>query len=245
MKQTPLGKPIILFEDDLLVVVNKPCRMLIHRTPLDYYETENLRRWLADEIGVKVDPVHRLDKPTSGVVIFAKSKEALNFIKAQFLEHTVIKEYRALVRGYTALSGEVDKPLKAEDSEVLKEALTVYKTLKHVEIPVEVSRYPTSRYSIVDISPKTGRYHQIRMHFAHLRHPLIGDRRHGDTKHNNMFQNDLGIEALFLHAYRISFVHPNGSKLSIHAPFPDHWMKMEKLWDWKEGAGVEEIDSED
>ncbi|MFT4777890.1 MAG: tRNA pseudouridine65 synthase [Flavobacteriales bacterium] len=237
MKQTPLGKPVILFEDDLIVVVNKPCRMLIHRTPLDYYETENLRKWLAEEVGVKIDPVHRLDKPTSGAVIFAKSKEALNFIKEQFLNHTVSKKYIALVRGYTEPEGIVEKPLKAEDSEVLKEATTTYKTIQHVEVPVEVSRYPSSRYSIVEVMPKTGRYHQIRLHFAHLRHPIIGDRRHGDTKHNNMFLNDLGIEALYLHAACISFVHPNGSKMTIHAPFPSHWEKIQQHWKWSTGTG--------
>jgi tRNA pseudouridine65 synthase len=219
MKQTPLGKPVILFEDDLIVVVNKPCRMLIHRTPLDYYETENLRKWLAEEVGVKIDPVHRLDKPTSGAVIFAKSKEALNFIKEQFLNHTVSKKYIALVRGYTEPEGIVEKPLKAEDSEVLKEATTTYKTIQHVEVPVEVSRYPSSRYSIVEVMPK------------------IGDRRHGDTKHNNMFLNDLGIEALYLHAACISFVHPNGSKMTIHAPFPSHWEKIQQHWKWSTGTG--------
>lgn len=240
MKQTPIGSPKILFEDEFLVAVFKPCRMLVHRTPMDFYETENLRRWLAAEIGVKVDPIHRLDKPTSGVILFAKSTEVLNHIKQQFLEHTIDKQYTALVRGFMPDEGVISKPLKAENSDIIKEAETAFTTTHHVEVPIAVSRYETSRYSLVNVVPKTGRYHQIRLHFAHLRHPIIGDSRHGDSKHNLMFRNDLFIPAMFLHAHSIAFEHPNGAKMKIHAPYPEHWKKMEDLWNWQLGAGVSE-----
>lgn len=240
MKQTPIGSPQILFEDEYLVAVSKPCRMLVHRTPMDFYETENLRRWLASELGVKVDPIHRLDKPTSGVILFAKSTEVLNHIRQQFLEHTVDKQYTALVRGFMPEEGVITKPLKAENSDVIKEAETAFTTTHHIEVPIAVSRYQTSRYSLVNVVPKTGRYHQIRMHFAHLRHPIIGDSRHGDSKHNLMFRDQLDLPAMFLHAHTIAFEHPTGAKLRIHAPFPAHWTTIRSIWNWHSGFGVAE-----
>ena len=238
MEQEPIGDPRILFEDERLVATWKPNRMLVHRTKLDYYERQNLRRWLADRLDQKVDPIHRLDKPTSGIVLFAKDVDALNHVKTQFLDHTVQKEYIALVRGYTEAQGEVEKPLQKEGSDEAKEAFTAYETLYHVEVPIEVSRYPQSRYSLVNVKPRTGRFHQIRLHFSHLRHPILGDSKHGDRKHNHMFRDQLNLAPLFLHAHSLSFQHPNGSAMKIHAPVPSHFLEIQRTWDWQKGAGV-------
>lgn len=238
MQQEPIGDPYILYEDDRLVATWKPNRMLVHRTKLDYYERQNLRRWLADKLNQKVDPIHRLDKPTSGIVLFAKDVDALNHVKQQFLEHTVRKEYIALVRGYTEPDGSIEKPLQKEGSTEAKEAFTYYETTKHVEVPIEVSRYPQSRYSIVRVQPRTGRFHQIRLHFSHLRHPIVGDSKHGDRKHNHMFRDELKLAPLFLHAQKLTFKHLDGCQIVIHAPLPPHFLEIERKWDWQLGAGV-------
>lgn len=244
MKQSPIGKPSVLYEDASIVVVHKPNRMLVHRTALDYYEDSNLRRWLAAKTGVKVDPVHRLDKPTSGLVLFAKHKNALNTLKQQFLEHSIVKTYVAVVRGYTLPSGQIDKPLQADKTQDAKEALTRYETLMHTEVDAAVSRYPTSRYSWVRIQPQTGRFHQIRMHFAHLRHPVIGDTRHGDRKHNHFFRKELALEPLFLHATSLQFEHPEGGSVFIQSPLPEHFRELKHQWKWNDGSGVQETTSE-
>jgi tRNA pseudouridine65 synthase len=242
MKQSPIGTPSILYEDEQLCVVYKPNRMLVHRTAMDYYEDTNLRRWLAAEVGTKIDPVHRLDKPTSGLVLFAKDKDTLNALKQQFLDHTVEKTYLAVVRGYTAAEGTIDKPLQADKALEAKEALTAYRTLQHIEVEAAVSRYPTSRYSWVEVKPQTGRFHQIRLHFAHLRHPVIGDTRHGDRKHNHFFRDALELQPLFLHAHSLRFQHPKGDVMEIRASLPEHFRNLRDRWSWQMGAGVSELD---
>lgn len=244
MQQEAIGKPSILFEDEKIVVVFKPNRMLVHRTSIDFYERTNLRKWLADLLGVKVDPVHRLDKPTSGLIVFSKDVNTLNFLKAQFLDREISKTYLAMVRGFTQESGTVEKALQKDKDAPLKDALTEYKTLYHIEKDYEISRYPTSRYSFVEVEPKTGRYHQIRLHFSHLRHPIIGDNRHGDRKHNQHFRDQLDHPALFLHASKLRFEHPDGARITIRAPLPEHFQRVLNEWDWKHGSGITQEESE-
>lgn len=240
MQQDPLGEPRILYEDEHVLVASKPNRLLVHRTEMDYYERRNLLRWLGEVREGSFYPAHRLDKATSGVIVFAKDKESLQHLRIQFNERSVGKEYLALVRGYTAAEGTIEKAIRGEEDPRLKTATTHYETLFHVEVPIAVSRYDSSRYSIVRVQPETGRYHQIRLHFAHLRHPVVGDTRHGDLRHNHMFRDLLGLEALFLHAETLSFMHPAGRRLELSAPLPAHFKAIQSKWDWVAGSGVDD-----
>jgi tRNA pseudouridine65 synthase len=236
MEQDPLGTPKIIYEDDRIIGVFKPNRLLVHRTNIDFYEKQNLLQWLSDAVKTTVHPAHRLDKATSGIVLFTKDLDALRFLRQQFSERTLAKSYLALVRGYTAASGRIEKPLQKEGDSTLREAITNYITLSHTELPIAVSRYETSRYSLLRAFPETGRYHQIRLHFAHLRHPIIGDSRHGDKKHNQMFREVQQLPALFLHAENIEFTHPAGRQITLHAPVPDHFQAVLSNFNWTAGA---------
>ncbi len=236
MKQDPIGEITTLYEDDALLIVSKPNRMLVHRSAMDYYEDRNLLRELSAQHSERLHPAHRLDKATSGAIVFAKSNEVLTFLREAFNQRTVKKHYLAVVRGFTPAAGEMDAPLVAEGDDKEREALTRYTTLKHIEVDLSVSRYPTSRYSFVRAEPETGRYHQIRMHFDKIRHPIIGDTRHGDKKHNAVFRDKLLLEPLFLHSERIEFEHPNGTVLDVTAPLPAHFIRVLEMWDWLDGA---------
>lgn len=238
MKQDPIGNPRILYRDEHMIAVHKPNRMLVHRTHLDYYETINLRRWLANETGIKVDPVHRLDKATSGIILFACTTDALNMLRDQFVQREVQKSYLLLARGYTAAEGVIDNEVKTEDGKS-RPAQTHFKTLAHTEIEAAISRYPTSRYSLVEALPKSGRFHQIRLHFAHLRHPIIGDTRHGDRKHNHYFRDTMQLHPLFLHAASISFKHPDGGSMTLYSHAPEHFTAIRQKFDWRSGSGAE------
>lgn len=197
----------ILYQDDYCAAVHKPAGMLVHRQPGDP-DRETLLRLLRNQLGRQVQPVHRLDKPTSGIVLFALDRENDGLFHQLFQERSVDKVYRALVRGYTEPSGVIDYPVKDDRTGALQDAVTTYRRLAVTELPIPVGRYQTARYSLVEVRIETGRTHQIRKHFAHLRHPLIGDTQHGDTHHNRMFREKFNCYRLLLAAVRLEFVHP-------------------------------------
>lgn len=233
-------EPVILWEDESYLACLKPSNLLVHRTNFDFGVKESLRDYLKDELGLECSPLHRLDKPTSGVVLFAKNKEAFRYVHQQFASQSVQKEYTAIVRGYVLAEGNVDKALVGSDGGEAKDAFTTYTPLATAELSIPVSRYDTARYSLVSVFPKTGRYHQIRMHFSHLRHPIIGDRKHGDVKHNSMWEREFGIRYLFLHARKLTFAHPDGSDRVIEAPFPRIWTEAAELLSWQDYIGAED-----
>lgn len=227
-------EPAILWEDESYLACFKPSNLLVHRTNFDFGVKESLRDHLKDEFGLECSPLHRLDKPTSGVVLFAKNKEAFRHVHQQFATQSVRKEYIAIVRGYVLESGDIDKPLVGSDGGESKDAFTTYAPLASAELNIPVSRYDTSRYSLVSVTPKTGRYHQIRLHFSHLRHPIIGDRKHGDVKHNSMWEREFGVRYMFLHARKLAFMHPDGEERVIEAPFPGMWTEAAELLSWQD-----------
>ena len=219
----------IVYRDQTCVVINKPAGMLVHRTSLDHGETVFAVQRLRNQLGMKVHPVHRLDKPTSGLLLFALNGEALKTLQSQFTKRKVEKTYWAIVRGYLSNDGTLDYPLKREvDSYshaatgVNQSAITHYRCLAQTELPIPVGRYPTTRYSWVELKPETGRKHQLRRHLAHLRHPIVGDTRHGDGVHNRFFREHLGIHRLLLHAQRLSLIHPaSGDRITLTAQLDD------------------------
>ena len=226
------GEIRLLFEDDRYLAVLKPAGLLVHKTPIDAYENENLRDILRDYHSGRLDPVHRLDKPTSGVIVFGKDAPAINACKAQFEARQTQKEYLALVRGHVLHQGGIAKPLPKGMDGPPKPAQTEFTPLARCELSYAVSRYDTARFSLVKCTPHTGRYHQIRLHMRHFRHPIIGDSQHGDKHQNRAFTERIGIQGLMLHARRFAFSHPDGGTLDITASLPPRWTPLEAATQW-------------
>lgn len=197
----------ILYQDDRLVAINKPHGLLVHKSPIAADASEFAVQVLRDQLGQKVYPVHRLDRKTSGVLLFALDPEMNSLMQTAFMERKIDKTYLALVRGFTSTSGSIDYPLTDGRGRSF-EALTHYSTLQRYEIPVPFGKYTTSRYSLVEVKPETGRMHQIRKHFAHILHPIIGDRPHGCNKQNKLFLEKWNMNTMLLHARELRFVHP-------------------------------------
>lgn len=217
----------IIYEDEQLIAINKPSGLLVHRTSIAADEqAEFAIQKLRDQIGCHVHPAHRIDRPTSGILLFSKTKESLPLLKAQFAERMVHKNYLALVRGHLAeKKGTIDYPLENERSKKLQEAVTDFSVVEEIEIPYDTTgRYPTSRYSLIMMSPKTGRTHQIRRHLAHLRHYILGDKKHGNNKQNHFFFEEFGLENLLLHAYQLELKQPyQNETIALRAPIPVHF----------------------
>lgn len=222
----------ILFHDDDLVAINKPHGLLVHRSSIAADAEEFALQVLRDQLSRHVFPAHRLDRKTGGVLLFALSKDAEKMMQQQFYENQVDKKYLAIVRGYTPVEEEIDYPLRKENG-TLQEAFTKYKTLAHAELDVALGPHPTSRYSLVEANPQTGRMHQLRKHFAHIFHPIIGDRTHGCNKQNKLFKDKWEMDTMLLHASEISFTHPV-TKLPVHikAPLQDEFLRMLKVMGW-------------
>ena len=232
---TAASNPLtILYEDEILLAIDKPAGLLVHRTKLDANASRFALQMLRDQAGFRVFPIHRLDKPTSGILLFAKSPEVARDLSDLFASREVHKTYTALVRGWAADERRIDYPLKeirdkTTDGKVHpdkppQDAVTIFRTLTTCEVPQPVGRYETARYSLVEIHPETGRKNQIRRHFKHIFHPVIGDRKFGDRAHNAFFRNELGVERMLLAATRLRFDHPvSGQPVDIHCPtgFPD------------------------
>ena len=197
----------ILLEDDFFVAINKPTGILVHRTPISEDQVFVLQL-LRNQLGRRIYPIHRLDRATSGVLIFGKTKQATSQLGELFQAQKVSKKYLGVVRGYVADEDRINYPLAKEKWLPKQEAITLYKKLAQTELPFPISRYPTARYSMVEVTLETGRRHQIRRHFAHLRHPIIGDKRHGDVKHNKYWAKELNMTRMLLHARYLSFIHP-------------------------------------
>ncbi|WP_245478936.1 pseudouridine synthase [Rubrivivax rivuli] len=195
------------------MAIDKPAGLLVHRTALDAHEPLNALDLLRAQLGEPLWPAHRLDKGTSGVLLFARSADAARAIgeefRAEFSAGRVAKQYLALVRGWPADEGLVDHPL-ARDPERPStgqphlQALTRWRVLARHEWPFPDGRHASSRYALVAVWPETGRRHQIRRHFKHLAHPLVGDSTHGKGPHNRAVAAWLGTARLWLHAQRLT-----------------------------------------
>jgi tRNA pseudouridine65 synthase len=212
----------LLYEDDHYVAINKPTNILVHRTAMSEDRVFVLQ-YLREQLGIRPFTVHRLDRATSGVLIFGKNAGAAGALGRVFMDKSVEKKYLAVVRGFTDEQGTIDYALSdAETGKPLQPAVTHYRRLAESELPWAIgNKYPTARFSLVEIEPETGRRQQIRKHFAHIFHPIIGDKRHGDNKHNNYFFETLDIRRLLLHASRLAFTHPYTGQLVVLTAPPD------------------------
>jgi tRNA pseudouridine65 synthase len=208
----------IIYQDEYLVAINKPSGLLVHRSLLDKHETQFAVQLLRDQIGQYVFPVHRLDRPTSGVLVFALSADIARKLGEQFANQIIEKTYLAIVRGHIADKGEIDYALKekldkiadkmAKIDKPAQEAVTLFNRLDKFELPFAVSKYASARYSLVRLSPKTGRKHQLRRHLAHINHPIVGDTTHGDGKHNTFIRQQFNFNQLALTCKSMQITHP-------------------------------------
>jgi len=231
----------ILYRDEHFIAINKPSGLLVHRSPIDRHETEFAVQILRDQIGQYVYPLHRLDKPTSGVLFFALDKESTKLVSEQFKNHTIQKTYLTMVRGYTEECGIIDHPLKekldkiadkkAKKDKEAQEAITEYKRLATVEVPFAVGRYDKTRYSLVEVKPQTGRKHQIRRHMKHISHHILGDTKYGRGEHNKLIREKFDCHRLLLHASELELWHPHKDEtLVIKAPLDETFIKMSNLF---------------
>ena len=225
----------VCFEDDYILAINKPNNVLVHHSSMarNQSDEKSLIQLLFDEYQLPFYPVHRLDRKTSGILLFAKKKENVARFQELFVTNLIQKIYYGIVRGHIAESGKIDTPVKGRDANVHKEALTYFKQLKTAELDIPVHPYDISRYSLVELTPKTGRLHQLRIHLNKISHPLIGDPKYGDRYHNRMFESELGCSNMFLHAKQLEFIHPfTDEKLLITADFPDDWNTIFTKFNW-------------
>lgn len=238
----------IIYEDERYVAVNKPNGLLVHRTRIAEEKKEFALQMLRDQVGYPVYTAHRLDRGTSGVLLFGKDPEAVSPIVRAFEEKQVDKVYYAIVRGYTPEKDTIDSPIRPDKDHKHKapqEAVTHYERLATVELPIPVGRYSTARYSLVKVMPETGRMHQIRKHFAHIRHYIVGDKRHGDWRHNQMFREQLESPIMLLHAAALSFTHPfQENSIEIKAPLPAHFERLCFQFGWEKVLQQESLAQE-
>ena len=222
----------ILFRDEYLIAINKPHDLLVHRSPIAADVEEFALQLLRNQIGQKVNPVHRIDRKTGGVLLFAFSKPIEIAMQKQFAENLVSKKYWTILRGHTEDTGNIDYPLRKENG-TLQEAFTTYHTLKRAELDVAFGKHPTSRYSLVEATPATGRMHQLRKHFSHIFHPIIGDRTHGCNKQNKLFKEQWEMNTMLLHALSLTFKHPvTGEMIVIEAPLQREFIRTMELMGW-------------
>ena len=235
----------IIYQDEHLVAVNKPSGLLVHRSMIDKHETRFALQLVRNQIGQRVYPVHRLDKPTSGVLLFALDSETARLLGEQFTADAVDKQYLAVVRGYSAEHELIDYPLKvqldkmsdalADQDKQAQPAVTEYIRLATVELPVPVGRYKTARYSLLQLMPKTGRKHQLRRHMKHIFHPIVGDTSHGDGRQNQFFRQQFDCHRLLLAATAMSFKHPHtATKVELRASLDVVFEKIIDELGWRE-----------
>ncbi len=225
----------IIFEDNYIVIVNKPNNILIHNS---YYarniKEATLLEILKQQMGITLYPVHRLDRKTSGTLMLAKQQENVAVFQKLFNANQIEKVYLAIVRGFVTKPRIIDTPVKNPDTQSYKEAKTLCEPIFTKLLAIPVHPYEVSRYSLVKLTPATGRMHQLRIHMNKISHPIIGDSKYGDRFHNRMFEQQFNCSNLFLHAYTISFVHPIfNKKIFIKAPFPIDWLSVFEKFDWK------------
>ena len=233
----------ILWRDEHIVVIDKPPNLLVHRSEIDRHETRFAIQILRDQIGQRVWPAHRLDRGTSGVLLFGLSAEIASTLGKQFAAGTVAKRYLAVVRGHPPLAGSIDHPLSRQrddyefrgerSSDEAQSALTHYRRLAEIELPVTIDRYPSSRYALLELEPVTGRRHQLRRHLKHIAHPIIGDATYGKGRHNRYFAEHLACRRLLLACTELAFDHPlTSERIRAKAPVSGEFSGLLARFGW-------------
>jgi len=219
----------IIYQDEDFIAINKPHGLLVHRSPIAADASEFAIQLLRDQIGRKVYPCHRIDRKTSGVLLFAFHEEGNVLMQKQFMNNEVKKTYHAIVRGFAPEEIHIDYPL-TNDKGKTQDAVTDFVRLNTCELDLAFGKHASSRYSFLELHPQTGRFHQLRKHLAHIFHPIIGDRPHGCNKQNKLFLETWKMNTMMLHATSINFLHPIQNKeVSIQASFQSEMIRMMQL----------------
>lgn len=237
-------QPRVIYEDDWLFAVDKPAGLLVHPSWIAPARTPNLVSWLKQRYpGETIHTVHRLDRATSGVMLFARDKTVAQALQLQFSERRIEKTYLCVTRGWTPDADVIDYALKpihdrianahSNPDKPAQEAVTAYRRLGTLELPIAVGRYPQARYSLVEVRPKTGRKHQIRRHMKHIFHPLVGDTHYGEGRHNRLFREHFGCHRLLLMATGLEFEHPvQGQRMRLEAPVSPEVDRLFRQFGW-------------
>lgn len=216
----------ILHQHPDFIAINKPHGLLVHRSRIADDAEVLALQLLRDQIGERVYPVHRLDRKTSGILLFARNEESNARLQELFRTSQMKKSYLAIVRGYIEEKGTIDYPL--DNGKQIQEARTEYTRLETFELDLPFGKHTTSRYSLLQLNPETGRFHQLRKHMAHIRHPIIGDRPHGCNKQNKLWKEHFGMTTMLLHACELSFSF-KGEEHHIKAPLSPEFEAVHQM----------------
>lgn len=227
----------ILLRDEWLCAINKPTDIMVHRSAIGT-DREFVLQKLRDQLGQRVWPVHRLDRATSGVLLFALDAETARELGEAFTHRRMNKRYLAVLRGWTEEAGTIDHPLNKHKGAEPRPAITHYRRLATCELPIPVGAHETARYSLIEAKPESGRRHQIRRHCKHISHHLIGDTTYGDGRHNRLFRQHLRCHRMLLHASALEFEHPwDGRRIELAAPLETEFARVAgEAFGWNEGV---------
>jgi tRNA pseudouridine65 synthase len=236
-EELPKEFPRILFEDEHILLLFKPATWFVHPPENPRFRRGLKRRtcvqWLSDVHQIKAFPAHRLDAATEGILIFGKTKEATADLNSQFKNHETHKVYYSVVRGWIKEEeGKIEIPLLSATTGEMLFCETDFRTLAKIELPFQVNKqFATTRYSLLEVQPRTGRWHQIRRHMNRVAHPIIGDREHGDSHHNRFFRDQMHLDGLCLWAKELTLRHPStGQKITFKSPLSDKWKSLLDLF---------------
>lgn len=217
----------VIFQDEHLVVVNKPVDLPVHKNDFMPHDADYLTKLVGDMTGQWIYNVHRLDSKTSGVIVLSLSKEVAHAVTQMFERKEIQKTYYAVVQGEPGEGTFNRKVLVKKKSKFKKPALTHYKTLKTIQTNLSHGEKTDIKLSLVEITPETGRWHQLRQHFAQHHCDILGDSHHGDFTLNKMVTEQTGVKRLFLHAGKLAFVHPvTNQHLEFEAELPNVFLQI-------------------
>jgi tRNA pseudouridine65 synthase len=231
----------VVYEDEALLAVNKPAGLLVHRSAIAADERDFLLERLREQTGVALYLAHRLDRATSGVVLLAKSREIAGELGRQFMARSIDKTYLAVVRGWPDAEGTIDYALPdVRERSPRKAAVTHWRVLATATVPLALGKYPEQRYALIEASPQTGRYRQIRKHLHHVSHHIVGDTSHGRGDHNRLWRMHFGVHRLLLHAWRLRLNHPlTAAPLALEAPLDAIWQRVLVAMGWQSAIAGE------
>lgn len=222
-----------MYQDAHLIAIDKPAGLLVHRSALDAHATAFALQQLRDQLDRRVWPVHRLDRGTSGVLLFALDADSARALAQAFEQGAVRRSYLAVVRGWPPVAGTIDHPLgrlpddaRGPRGSAVQDARTHFRTLARHALPLPDRDFPDTRCALLELRPETGRRHQLRRHCKHMAHPILGDASYGKGALNRAVAAHLGLARLWLHALRLELVHPtSGAPLAISAPPDATWSR--------------------
>jgi len=226
----------IIYQDNYCLLVTKPNNVLVHHAhhSRNKIEEESLIQLIENQFGKRYYPIHRLDRKTSGIILLASKREYVASFQALFTNNEIQKIYYGVVRGFSEDNKVINSPVKGRDALVYREAETQLNCLDKIELNIPVKPYDSSRYSLVELRPKTGRMHQLRIHMNKVSTPLINDAKYGDKNHDLMYAKEFGWKNLFLHAGSLEFIHPfTNKKLILKSSFSEDWIQLFQEFSWK------------